>query len=100
MLHSLGVKPNRKKHQIMPKGQIEKVHRVNVVSTKPTFNKKERHAIRAAVHDCEIIFSPINNLSSYKKLFNETMGRVQKLKRLHKNEADKLLMRLKMVKPI
>lgn len=99
MLHSLGVKPNRKKHRIMLKGNSQKVHRVNVVSNNPTFNKNERNIIRAAVHECEIKFPSSKNLTDYVKLFNSTMGRVKKLKRLHKSEADKLLLRLETIKP-
>ncbi|MCG8148804.1 reverse transcriptase family protein [Moraxella sp. PS-22] len=99
MLQSCGVKPNRKKHHIMPKGSSQKVHRVNVVTNKPTFDKKERSAIRAAVHECEIHFSKSKSSSEYEKLFNTTMGRVQKIKRLHIEEANKLLARLQKIKP-
>lgn len=99
LLQSCGVKPNRRKHRVMSKGTMQKVHRVNVTAKKPTFDKQERHSIRAAVHECELNFSKSKSSLEYEKLFNRTMGRVQKLKRLHKNEADKLLVRLLDVKP-
>lgn len=99
LFNSVGAKPNRKKHKIMNKGSSQIINKMNVTAKRPTINKSERNNIRAAVHECELKFDKSKNLLEYKELFESTLGRVMYMKRLHPQEADKLLKRLELVKP-
>ena len=46
MLFSIGVKPNRRKHKIMSgKGNMQ-VHKLNVNSGKPTYEKKKKELLK------------------------------------------------------
>lgn len=99
MLASVNAKPNRKKHQVMPNGSRQNVHRVNVNHDNPTLPKKERNKIKAAVYQCEIEFSTKGALAEYESLYNSTLGRVNNLKRLHTKMGEELIARLRKIKP-
>lgn len=98
MFRSIGAKPNRRKHKIMPRSTQQELHGVNVNKLKPTMPKSKREQIRAAVHRCEVAFNNVC-LEDYTTLFNSTMGRVNTMGRMHKAEADKLRTRLSKIKP-
>lgn len=99
LFKSGGAKPNRKKHKIMNKGSSQIINKMNVTAKRPTINKLERNKIRAAVYECELNFAKLKNTLEYKKLFLSTLGRIMYMKRLHQQEANKLLKRLELVKP-
>lgn len=99
MLKTIGVKPNRQKHRVMPNGRNQAIHRVNVNSGKPTLPKEERYKVKAAVYECEQIYGKRSTTLAYRKLYNRTMGRVNNLKRIHPSEGAKLRSRLLTVKP-
>lgn len=100
MFRSIGAKPNRSKHKIMPRNTQQEVHGVNVNKDKPTMPKEKRNQIRAAVHRCEIEFKCALCSNEYMVLFNSTMGRVNTMGRMHKSEADKLRLRLSQIRPV
>ncbi|WP_151703218.1 reverse transcriptase family protein [Nitrincola alkalilacustris] len=100
MFRSVGAKPNRRKHKIMPRSAQQEVHGVNVNRQQATMPKYKRNQIRAAVHECEIIFDSDSSSETYISTFNSAMGRVNTLGRMHKVEAEKLKVRLEAVKPI
>jgi len=100
LFRSIGAKPNRKKHKIMPRNTQQEVHGVNVNKKQPTMPKEKRNKIRAAVHCCEITFKKSSGSSEYYSLFNSVMGKVNTMGRMHKSEAEKLRLRLSQVKPV
>ncbi|MDF7670675.1 reverse transcriptase family protein [Orbaceae bacterium ESL0721] len=99
LLKSVGAKPNRKKHKIMPRNKKQTVHNLNVNRDKPSMAKNKRNKIKAAVFECESIFKDSSNSDEYLKLFNQTMGRVNHMKRIHPIAGDILQKRLKLVTP-
>jgi hypothetical protein len=99
LLHTVGVKPNRKKHHVMPDGRRQNVHRINVNSGSPSLPKAERAKIKSAVFECEKKHEKLANTSQYVKLYNQTMGRVNNMKRMHPKEGAELRFRLSTVKP-
>lgn len=100
MFRSIGAKPNRKKHKIMPRNVKQDVHGVNVNKIKPSMPKEKRNKIRAAVHKCEILFKEKPNSAEYASYFNSVMGKVNTMGRMHKSAASKLKARLSEIKPI
>lgn len=99
MLASVNARPNRKKHQVMPNGQRQSVHRVNVNHETPTLPKNERNKVKAAVYQCEKEFASEQSTEDYQSLYNRTLGRVNNLKRMHPKMGKELVVRLKKVKP-
>jgi hypothetical protein len=99
MLRTIGVKPNRKKHAVMPSGSRQQVHGVNLNSGKPTMPKTTRAKIKSAVYECENHHKHSPCTAEYKLLFNKTMGRVNNMKRMHPEEGLKLRERLSKIKP-
>lgn len=99
MLKSIGVKLNRRKHEIMPRNSRQKIHRINVNSSQATMPKKERDKVEAAVHQCEQQYKNYFATDEYKKLFNSTLGRVNTLSRLHEKQGILLKERLDKVRP-
>ncbi len=100
MFRTIGTKPNRGKHKVMSNSVNQSVHNINVNSGKPTMPRKRRDIIRATVHKCEISFEAGNSHSpEYEKQYNVATGKVNNLKRMHVDVADKLLARLKQIKP-
>ncbi len=100
MLKSIGVSPNRKKYAVMTSGSRQCVHRLNVGRVTPTMSKPERAKIKSAVFECESKYKKLMGNNEYMKLYNQTMGRVNSMKRLHPDLGMKLISRLKIVKPI
>lgn len=99
MVKSIGVKLNRKKHEIMPRNNRQKIHRLNVNSDQASMPKSEREKIKSAVYQCEKLYITEPSSEEYKSLFNSTQGRVNSLSRLHKDQGDKLKLRLMKIKP-
>ena len=94
MLKSIGVKPNRKKHNIMSNTVRQELHRVNLNTKKPTLPKKERNKIETAVFQLEQTYKTNIHIEQNKKLFDSTMGRVNMLKRIHPKKGQLLKERL------
>ena len=99
MFKSIGVEPNRRKHKIMPRNKKQEVHGVNVNRNKPSMPKAKRKQIRAAVHRCELEYECDPCSDDYISLFNSVAGKVNCMGRMHKNEANKLKIRLSKIKP-
>lgn len=99
MLSSVGVKPNRKKHSIMPSSKRQNVHRINVNSNSPSLPKKKRKLIRAIVHRCSLAHQNCKNTAEYRSMYNSALGKVNNLKRIHPKEGELLLDILRKVKP-
>lgn len=100
LLGSIGAKPNRKKHKIMPRDSEQLIHNVNTNRDTPTLPKKTRAQIKSAVYQCEREYIKKPNSKLYLNLYNSTFGRVNMLKRLHFKEGSLLEQRLKKIKPI
>ncbi len=100
LFRSIGAKPNRNKHKIMPRNTQQEVHGVNVNKNQPTMPKEKRKKIRAAVHRCEITFKQTPDSIEYCALFNSVMGKVNTMGRMHISEASQLRLRLSLVKPV
>lgn len=99
ILLSKNVKPNRKKHKMMPAGNKQKIHNLNVNTGNPTLPKTKRSNIRAAVYQCEKMAKISRKTNEYKKLFNSVSGQVAMFKRLHATQATLLKIRLDAIKP-
>ena len=99
MLRTINVKPNRKKHAVMPSGDRQHVHGINLNSGKPTMPKGERAKIKSAVYECENYHKHSPSTVEYNKLFSRVMGRVNNMKRMHLDEGLKLRERLSKIKP-
>ena len=99
LLKSVGAKPNRAKHQIMPRSKRQIMHNLSVKQNKPSMTKKKKNMIKAAVFECEKKFQTAPNSKEYLKLFNTTMGRVNHMKRIHPKIGDVLQKKLKLIKP-
>jgi len=95
-----GIKPNRKKHVIMNNSQKMTVHGLNVNSKVPTLSKYERQNLRAAVYQCKLEFQSDGYTQEYKKLYEKTVGRIQRLNRLQPSQAKPLLFQLKEIEPV
>lgn len=98
LLKSINVKPNRKKHAVMQKGNRQTVTQINTSTYRPTLGKDEYNLVRSAVYECEILYKNCDK-QQYEKLYSRTKGRVYHLRRFHKNRADKLLKRLEKIPP-
>ena len=94
-----GIKPNRKKHAITTNRQQMTIHGLNVNSKVPTLPKKETAKIRAAVHECKITYEKNGDSYEYKELFNRTIGRVQRLKKLQPSQAKPMLLDMGVLQP-
>jgi hypothetical protein len=96
MFFRAGVKPNRKKRDVQSK-QV-KIHNLNMDSGKPTLPKATRNKIRAAVQHFEVLANTENSWSAVEKEYNKVRGKVQLLKRLHPDEAQKYIEKIKKLK--
>lgn len=94
-----GIKPNRKKHFIVSSGNNMVVHGLNVNTSIPTLPQSEKLKIRAAVYECKKRHSEESMTLSYKKLYEQTMGRAQRLNRLQPAKAQSFLAQLKIISP-
>ncbi|MEH6385214.1 MAG: reverse transcriptase family protein [Colwellia sp.] len=99
MLQTINVKPNIKKHAVMLSGSRQQVHGINLNSGRPTMPKTERDRIKSAVYECENYHKHSSVTLEYCHLFNQTMGRVNNMKRMHPDEGLKLRDRLSKIKP-
>lgn len=99
LFRSVGAKPNRRKHKMMPRNKRQEVHGVNVNKATPTMPKKDRDKIRAAVHECELAFENDSTTSEYQSAYNSVLGRINTMGRMHVKEARDLRARLTAVKP-
>lgn len=79
--------------------KTQKLHRLNVNSDQASMPKSEREKIKSAVYQCEKLYITEPSSEEYKSLFNSTQGRVNSLSRLHKDQGDKLKLRLMKIKP-
>lgn len=94
-----GIKPNRKKHTVASSGQRMIVHGLNVNAQTPTLPKAERQRIRTAIHQCKIQYQIDSKSYEYRKLHEQTSGRVQRLNRLQPSLAKPLLKQLDLIAP-
>ena len=106
MFNTCGLQPNRdkdedgflKKRVVRSKSKPMVVHGLNINSGKPTLPKKERYKIRAAVKELELLSYSPASLDEIKKSFDSVTGRVNIMKRLHPNEAQKYVGKLNEIK--
>ncbi|WP_323835360.1 reverse transcriptase family protein [Photorhabdus africana] len=99
LMYSVGVRPNREKHSIMPKSNVQTVHNVNVDKTTPSFPKQKRNKIRLGVYNCEKLYDIEKHTEKYRKLYFRVLGQINMMKRLHEKEAHKLIQRLRKIRP-
>ena len=97
MFISSGLKPNRKKRAVQTKNKRMRVHNLNVASGKPTLPKSERAKIRAAVRELELISQSASSWGEIKDIYEQTNGRVNLMKRLHPDEAQKYVEKIKTI---
>ena len=98
MLGRSGFKPKRAKHHVeSPAGRMT-VNKV-VANRRASLSREKQSTIRAAVRRCET--TPVNQYNSptYRKLFTSVLGHVGTLKRFHPQDGERLLKRLKAVRP-
>lgn len=102
MLHSYGLKVNRRKLKPQTSRNAVQVHGLNVNSGIASLSKKDKSAIRSAVYQCEQIAQKkprtTEQIDILKRAYRHAIGKVGKLKRVNKAKADKLLFRLYMIK--
>ena len=97
MFINSGLKPNRKKRAVQTKNKRMRVHNLNVTSGKPTLPKSERAKIRAAVRELELISQSASSWGEIKDIYEQTNGRVNLMKRLHPDEAQKYVETIKTI---
>ncbi|MDE1464830.1 reverse transcriptase family protein [Spartinivicinus poritis] len=99
MIFSIGGKPNRKKHCIMPSHGPQSVHNLNVNSDYPTLPKKERKKLRAQVYKLERFAEFAIGGEQYEKEYKSLFGKISRMAQLHPVEGGKLKERLNAIKP-
>ena len=97
MFISSGLKPNRKKRGVQTKNKRMRVHNLNVASGKPTLPKTERLKIRTAVRELELISQSASSWDEIKDNYEQTKGRVNLMKRLHPQHAQKYVEKMKSI---
>jgi len=106
MINAYGLQPNRdkdengflKKRVVRSKNKPMVVHGLNINSGRPTLPKKERYKIRAAVKELEVLVQSSTSWDEIKKSLDSVTGRVNMMKRLHSNEAQKYILKLNEIK--
>ncbi len=99
MIGGIGFKPQRVKHQELNARRPITIMRLNVNSNaKPTLTKQERSSIRAQVHQLEKCHASGNLGPNFQSELNKVAGRVARLKRLHRHEAEQLQNRIKLIR--
>jgi Reverse transcriptase (RNA-dependent DNA polymerase) len=106
MFIACGLKPNRdkdengilKKRVVRTKNKPMTLHGLNINSGKATLPKSERSKIRAAVKELETSALSATSWDEIKKTYEKVNGRVNLMKRLHPNEAQKYIIRMKNIK--
>ena len=102
MFSACGLKPNRdkdengflRKRTVRSRNKPMVVHGLNINSGKPTLPKEERYKIRAAVKELELLVLSSAPQDEISEKYDSVVGRVNTMKRLHPNEADKYEARL------
>ncbi len=94
--NGFGVK--RSKQRLEPSRQPMRVNNL-LVNHGVTLPKEERARIRAAVNACECHPDASRDSDEYRKLFNSTSGRVNRLRQFHRHEGDHLIRRLAAAAP-
>ncbi len=97
MANSFEVK--RRKQRLETSGQPMRVNNL-LINRGITLPKEERARIRAAVNACIRHTDTTRNSDEYRKLFNSTLGRVNRLRQFHRKEAKRLTQRLAAVPPL
>lgn len=106
MFNACGLQPNRdkdedgflKKRVVRSKSRPMVVHGLNINSGRPTLPKKERYQIRAAVKELELLAQSSRSWDEIKKSFDSVAGRVNLMKRLHPEEAQKYVVKIRIIK--
>ena len=101
MLAVKGVKPNRKKHQIMGKSVKMKIHKLLVNSGRPTMEKQKRSKIRLEVFNMKKIADSCGRKGAkYITQFSSVTGKVRELSKFHPTQAKKHIAELQQISPI
>jgi hypothetical protein len=101
MLQAKGFHLNRRKLLIKSKAMKPTVHRLRVDGKKLTMDKAKRSKIRAAVHECEIAAQTDRTSAEYRKLWEQTSGRLGEQLQLHPGSASYALAnRMHAIKPL
>lgn len=102
MVHGKNLEVHRKgnkKITIIQNTQRMQVHNLNIDAGNPTKPSKTRRKIRAAVHQCEHTTREDRQSDEYVHLYRSTLGRVNDMKRVNRDEAESFAKRLAAVKP-
>jgi hypothetical protein len=94
MLRRKGFKPNREKQVLATRGSQMRVHGLNVTTDRPTIPRKERRAIRAAVHDLETTLAIKREAKELEQALRSAVGRVTRLRQFHPAEGQVLMHRI------
>ena len=94
-----GFEVKRSKQRLETSSQPMRVNNL-LVNQGVTLPKEERARIRAAVNACVRHPDNTHNSDAYRKLFNRTLGRVNRLRQFHHHEGERLLKRLDACAPL
>lgn len=94
-----GFEVKRSKQRLETSSQPMRVNNL-LVNQGVTLPKEERARIRAAVNACIRHPDTTRNSDKYRKLFNNTLGRVNRLRQFHRHEGERLLKRLDAYAPL
>ena len=94
-----GFEVKRRKQRLETSGQPMRVNNL-LINRGITLPKEERARIRAAVNACVRHPDTTRNSDEYRKLFNSTLGRVNRLRQFHRHEGERLLKRLDACAPL
>lgn len=91
MMGKIGVKPNRKKHQIMTKSVPIKIHKLLINSGRPTMSKRRRDKIKSDVFKLKkLSLECKRNGEEYYDEHVSLSGKVRELSKFHANQGKKL----------
>lgn len=96
MVSSKGLKIKNRKTKVMDSNVPQDVHGLNVNSGRATFPKAKRKNLRAAVHS---FGGSEEGLCEQAKKYRSLRGKLHSMRRLHKEQAGKLLVDLEAKKP-
>jgi len=98
LCHSNGFRMKSRKERIETSGNPMRVNNLQI-NHGVTLPKKERARVRAAVKACEVYPAESCDSDEYRKLFNSTLGRVNRPRQFHRIEGERLIRRLVAVAP-
>lgn len=98
MLHTKGFAPKRRKHEIARTSRAARVHGLNLNAGRPTIPKKNRRAVRAAVHHLLVGESQAGDTPEHAAALDSAEGRAHTIARLHRAEGNALLVRIREMK--